>query len=176
LPVSKIEEKGMLLVGKAACVGLTFLLLTIGISGPRPTLPTLRSNLSPEAPQDAHPNDVKEVQQTLQDKGHYRGQVDGVFGLRTRASIRAYQRAENLPITGKLDAETARKLGITAEVRDETGYETTQGKPSAGIKSAKGFHRTRQTLREPEKIVTAPESGRGEREKKLRAEIDSQRQ
>jgi peptidoglycan hydrolase-like protein with peptidoglycan-binding domain len=59
------------------------------------------------------------MQQTLQDKGHYHGKVDGVFGLRTRASIRAYQKAENLPVTGQLDTQTAIKLGVTAEVRDE---------------------------------------------------------
>ena len=32
----------------------------------------------------------------MHDKGHYREKVDGVFGLPTRASMRAYQTAENL--------------------------------------------------------------------------------
>ena len=45
-------------------------------------------------------SEIKKVQETLRDKGHYGGKVDGVFDLRTRASIRAYQKAENLPITG----------------------------------------------------------------------------
>ena len=47
------------------------------------------------------------MQQTLQDKGHYRGEVDGVFGLRTRASIRGFQKAENLTVTVQLDTQTA---------------------------------------------------------------------
>jgi peptidoglycan hydrolase-like protein with peptidoglycan-binding domain len=116
------------------------------------------------------------MQQTLHDEGHYRGKVDGVFGLRTRASIRAYQKAENLPVTGQLDTPTAGKLGITAEVRDETNYETPQGKPSAGIKSAKGSGRIRKTLRTADKTVAARGSGRGDREKEPQAENDSQQQ
>jgi len=164
----------MLLAGKAACAGLAFVLLTIGISGPHPTpLPSV-SSLSKEGPADVHPNDLRKIQQTLQDKGHYRGKVDGVFGLRTQASIRAYQKAENLPVTGQLDTQTAGKFGITAEVRNGTRYETTQGKPSAGIKPARGSGRTRKTLRKADKTVATPESGRGDRENKLQAENDSQ--
>jgi peptidoglycan hydrolase-like protein with peptidoglycan-binding domain len=166
----------MLLIGKAACAGLTFLLLTIGTSGPRPMPLASRSNLSTERPADAHPNDVLKMQHALQDEGHYRGKVDGVFGLRTRASIRAYQKAENLPVTGQLDPNTAGKLGIVAEVRVETDYETTQGKPSAGIESAKGTLRTRKTLRKADKAVGASESGREDRQKKVQAESDSQQQ
>ncbi len=36
-------------------------------------------------------NEIKKMQETLRDKGHDPGQVDGVFGLRTRDSIREYQ-------------------------------------------------------------------------------------
>jgi peptidoglycan hydrolase-like protein with peptidoglycan-binding domain len=113
------------------------------------------------------------MQQTLQDKGHYRGEVDGVFGLRTRASIRGFQKAENLPVTGQLDTETAGRLGVRPEGREETGEETTKGKPSAGIRWAKGARRTSKPLRKAVKTVAAPESGRGAREKALQAENDN---
>lgn len=155
----------MVLAGKAACTGITFILLAIGISGPRSTPPPSGANVGKEEPGIAHPYKVTRMQQTLHDEGHYRGKVDGVFGLRTRASIRAYQKAENLPVTGQLDTHTACKLGITADVRDETNYETPQGKPSAGIKSARGSGRTRKTLRNADRTVAAPESGRRGREK-----------
>jgi peptidoglycan hydrolase-like protein with peptidoglycan-binding domain len=89
-------------------------ILTAGISGPSATPLDAAANLSREVSSGTHWNDVKELQQTLQDEGHYRGKVDGVFGLRTRASIREYQRAENLPVTGQLDIQTASKLGNTA--------------------------------------------------------------
>ncbi len=162
----------MLLAGKAACVGIAFILLTIGVSGPRPTPLHSGANLSQGVPAAAHPNDVMKMQQTLRDKGHYSGEVDGVLGLRTRASIRGFQKTENLPVTGQLDARTADKLGVRAEVREEAGYETTQGKPSAGIKRAKSSGRTSKTLRKAVKTVAVSESGRGDREKTLQAESE----
>ncbi len=146
----------MLLASKAACAGIGFLVLTIGTSGPRPAPLLSRANLSREMPGVAHPNDVIKMQQTLQDEGHYHGKVDGVFGLRSRASIRAYQKAENLSVTGQLDPETAGKLGIPAEAREGTGFETEQGKPSAGIKWAHGSGR-RSKL--PRKTVTRNGTG-----------------
>ncbi len=146
----------MFLAGKAASAAIVFLLLATGISGPRPAPLVSGTNLGQEVPavghpNDINPNDIKKMQQTLQDKGQYRGEVDGVLGLRTRASIRGFQKAENLPATGLLDAQTAGKLGVAPEVREETGYETPQDKPSAGIKWTKGSRRTSKTLRKPVK-------------------------
>jgi peptidoglycan hydrolase-like protein with peptidoglycan-binding domain len=91
----------MILAGKAAWAGIVFLLLTAGISGPRPTVLASGVNLNKEAPTIAHRNDTKQMQRSLRDKAHYRGEMDGVFGLRTRASIRGFQKTENLPVTGE---------------------------------------------------------------------------
>jgi peptidoglycan hydrolase-like protein with peptidoglycan-binding domain len=148
----------MFLPGKVAWAGIVFLLLATGISGPRPRLSTSGVDLRNEVPAVQRPNDVNRLQQTLLDKGYYRGKVDGVFGLRTRASIRAYQKAENLPVTGLFDKETAGKLGIGPEVRQETRLVTTQDKPPAGTKWAKGSGRARKTPQTPVKKWTAPQS------------------
>ena len=164
----------MLLASKAACAGIIFVVLATGISEPLPTPLPSGSSLGKEVPGLAHPNDVIKMQQTLQDKGHYRGKVDGVFGLRTRASIRGFQKAENLPVTGQLDTQTAGKLGVRPEVREEIGYNTAQGKPSAGISWAEGSRRTGRTLRKAVKRAAAPESGREHREKTLQAENGNQ--
>ncbi len=133
-------------------------------------------------------NEIKKIQETLRDKGHYQGMVDGVFGLRTRASIRAYQKAENLPVTGQVDSRTADGLGVRPESTwgssesagpgvghgsDRVGDETAQGKPSAYIKWAEGSRRTNKTLRKAVKTVAAPESGRTDPEKTLQAENDN---
>jgi peptidoglycan hydrolase-like protein with peptidoglycan-binding domain len=148
----------MFLASKIAWAGIVFLLLATGISGPRPTPLNSGVDLSNEGPAVPHPNDVKSMQQTLLDKGHYRGKVDGVFGLRTRASIRAYQKAESLPVTGHLDKETASRLGVGPEVRQETRFVTTQDKPPAGTKWAKGSGRARKTPQMPVKKWTGPQS------------------
>jgi len=98
-------------------------------------------------------SEIKKVQQTLQDKGDYRGKIDGVFGLGTRSGIRAYQKAENLPITGQVDVRTAAGLGVRPESTwDDSeragryvGYDGDivigafrRDKPSAGIRWAAG--------------------------------------
>jgi peptidoglycan hydrolase-like protein with peptidoglycan-binding domain len=160
----------MFLATKAAWAGIVFILLTTGISRPRATPLASVANVSKEVPAAWNWNDVKKMQQILRDKGHYRGEVDGVSGLRTWASIRGFQKAENLPVTGQLDPQTAAKLGVRPEGRAETRYETTQGKPSAGIKWAKGSGRKSKTLRKAVKTVAAPESRPGAREKTLQAE------
>lgn len=159
----------MLLVSKAAWSGFALVLLVTGISGPRPTPLASGANLSKEMPAVAYPTDVKNLQQSLLDKGHYRGNVDGVVGLRTRASVREFQKAQNLPVTGQLDSETALKLGIRLERREEIGYRTSKEKPSAGITWASGSGRPSKTPRKAIKTVAAPESGRGDRGKTLQA-------
>ena len=128
----------MLLTGKIVWSGIVFLLVTAGSSGPRAAPPRAATNLIQEGPTLQYQNDAKSAQQALHDTGHYRGKVDGAFGLRTRASIRAYQKAQNLPITGQVDAQTATGLGVRPEstrgtsqsVGGEVGH---LNKPSAGI-------------------------------------------
>jgi len=166
----------MFLASKAAWAGIVFILLTTGISRPRATSLASGANVSKEVAAAGNRNDVKKMQQILRDKGHYRGEVDGVSGLRTWASIRGFQKAENLPVTGQLDPQTAAKLGVRPEGRAESRYETTKGKPSAGIKWAKGSGRKSKTLRKAVKTVAAPESGSGAREKTLQAENDNRPQ
>jgi peptidoglycan hydrolase-like protein with peptidoglycan-binding domain len=163
----------MLLASKAAWAAIVVIVVTTGISGPRPAPLASGASLSREVPGVVHRDDLEKMQQTLWGKGHYRGKIDGVFGLRTQASIRAYQKAENLPITGQLDTQTAAKLGVTSERREETADVTTKGKPSAGIKWTKDSGRTSKTLRKSVKTVAAPESGRGDREKTLQAESEN---
>ena len=163
----------MFLAGKAASTGIVFILLTTGISGPSPTPLAPGANLSKEAPAIGHRIDIKKMQQTLRDNGHYRGEIDGIFGLRTRSSIRGFQKAENLPVTGELDTQTAGELGVSPEGREETGSETTKGKPSPYIELGKSSGRTRKTLPKAVKTGSVPESGRGDREKTLPGEKDN---
>ncbi|HSV27812.1 MAG TPA: peptidoglycan-binding domain-containing protein, partial [Sedimentisphaerales bacterium] len=71
-------------------------------------------SLAPSA-SAASSEDIKKVQRSLSEKGYEAGPVDGVLGSRTRAAIRQYQAAEKLTVTGRLDAETAGKLGVGPE-------------------------------------------------------------
>jgi peptidoglycan hydrolase-like protein with peptidoglycan-binding domain len=177
--------QGMFLGGKTVEAGIVFALLIGGmfVAGLRSF--AVESELTQEALRVTHQNDVKKMQLALQDRGHYSGQVDGVIGLRTRASIRAFQKTENLPTTGLLDAQTALKLGVKPDSiktrstgarqdivgrQGPPGTQSSTGKPWAGTSLTQGRKRIRKTP--PKTIPTgaAPEDKRGHREDGLRAE------
>ena len=137
----------MFLASKTEWIGIAFTLLTTGILAQDFPRNPVGSDSNKAGVAAVHQNEIKKVQETLRNKGHHRDKVDDVFGLRTRASIRPYQEAENLPIKGQLNTQTAGKLGIRPVGRKETGYgyATPIGKPSAGIKWARGSGRTSKT-------------------------------
>lgn len=55
---------------------------------------------------------VKEVQEKLNDRNFTSGKADGIYGPRTSAAIRDYQRSENLQVTGRLNQETLEAMDI----------------------------------------------------------------
>jgi murein L,D-transpeptidase YcbB/YkuD len=79
--------------------------------------------------------DVKKAQEALKNKGHDPGSTDGVIGPQTRQAIKAFQSANGLKETGRLDPETAEKLGVekgTASGQRSSSKESTpkQKEPS----------------------------------------------
>ena len=131
---------------------------------------------------DLSKEDIEKVQKSLIDKGFHPGNVDGVLGPRTRAGIREYQKSEKLPVTGRLDAETAGKLGVgpesiggrfkgagreVAEGSKEAAHEMTAGKPlAAGKEFGKGFGRAGVDVGNGVRKAVSLDSDRGDREKK----------
>ena len=55
---------------------------------------------------------VKDVQKALQDKGMDPGPVDGIMGPKTMAALKAFQKDQKLPESGRLDDQTREKLGV----------------------------------------------------------------
>jgi peptidoglycan hydrolase-like protein with peptidoglycan-binding domain len=53
------------------------------------------------------------VQEALSEQGYYGGAIDGIVGPATTAAISAYQRDHGLPVTGSIDANLLRSLGIS---------------------------------------------------------------
>ena len=76
---------------------------------------------------------VKAVQQALKDKGHDPGEVDGKMGPKTQQAIRDYQQKEGLKTTGRLDSETASKLGVQAKA--DTSSTSPAASPSGSSSS-----------------------------------------
>src|SRR5262245_56663765 len=52
------------------------------------------------------------VQTKLQHLGYYNGVVDGQMGSQTAAGIRRFQIAQGLNVTGVLNSQTLRRLGV----------------------------------------------------------------
>jgi peptidoglycan hydrolase-like protein with peptidoglycan-binding domain len=135
-----------------------------------------------DKPAVLHHQDIKKVQQSLSDKGFYHGSADGVLGPRTRAGIREYQKSASLPVTGRLDGETAGKLGVGPESiggsfkgagqevgkgGQEVGHEMKSGKPlAAGKEFGKGMGRAGEKVGKGVKKAVTTDSDRGDREQK----------
>jgi peptidoglycan hydrolase-like protein with peptidoglycan-binding domain len=58
---------------------------------------------------------VESAQQKLKDGGFYYGDVNGQINADTTAAIRRYQIRNGLQITGELNAETLRSLGVSSK-------------------------------------------------------------
>jgi peptidoglycan hydrolase-like protein with peptidoglycan-binding domain len=54
----------------------------------------------------------REVQEALKAKGNDPGPIDGRMGPKTRVALKAFQEANGLKATGRLDDQTVEKLGL----------------------------------------------------------------
>jgi peptidoglycan hydrolase-like protein with peptidoglycan-binding domain len=62
--------------------------------------------------QELSQNDMKLIQQRLEEKGYKPGNVDGRADDTTRAAIKKFQQDEGIPTTGTIDEVTANRLGF----------------------------------------------------------------
>ena len=58
----------------------------------------------------ANAEQVRQVQQKLNDIGYHAGSVDGVLGPQTESALRQFQQARNLDATGHIDSNTLAAL------------------------------------------------------------------
>ncbi len=55
---------------------------------------------------------VRQIQQKLLNWGYYQGEVDGIYGSRTEAAVRYFQRKNGLSVDGQVGDRTLAALGI----------------------------------------------------------------
>jgi Putative peptidoglycan binding domain len=58
-------------------------------------------------------DDIKKAKEALKAKGLNPGPIDGTLDIKTQQALRDFQKANKLPVTGVLDAQTAEKLGVS---------------------------------------------------------------
>ena len=91
------------------------------------------SSMSGQMSQDQ----IKKIQQALKDKGHDPGPIDGNMNSRTQEALRAFQKSQNITVTGTLDSSTAAALGVTAPSASGAGSSSSgkSGSSSGGSSS-----------------------------------------
>lgn len=82
------------------------------------------------AAQELSRNDMKLVQQRLQEKGYDPGNTDGTADETTRAAIRKFQEDQGIPVTGTIDERTANQLGFQYSQQPTEGGGTQSDQPA----------------------------------------------
>lgn len=176
----------MFLTQKMGETGIVFSLLIATLLGSGSTSFAHCPGLNEEVPAVVDESEAKKIQGALHDRGHYRGKVDGVIGLRTRAGIREFQKAESLPVTGQLDLQTAGKLGVKPESirsssnsriqdvsdvskeRKQPFQQAAKSKPWAGTRRVDGAMRGKKLVKSAPTVADLQGGGAG-REDSLQA-------
>ena len=81
---------------------------------------------------------VRQAQQALTDQGFEPGPVDGAMGRRTRNALRAFQKANELPASGRLNRDTCRQLTSppATEPNKESSATPTPAQPAESSETA----------------------------------------
>lgn len=74
-------------------------------------------------------NDVRQVQEALNEAGYNAGPVDGKWGDQTRSALRSFQEGKGLDATGELSRETVLALGLSVS-EFAAGEFADEGEPS----------------------------------------------
>jgi carboxyl-terminal processing protease len=65
-------------------------------------------------------DEIKKLQEALKAEGEDPGSTDGIIEKKTRAALNAFQKANGLKASGKLDEPTAEKLGVQKPTQANT--------------------------------------------------------
>jgi hypothetical protein len=87
----------------------------LAANGKRGSEASAGASAAQHVPDAASERLVRNLQQTLQDKGIDPGPIDGIWGPRTSAALRDFQQNQGLDATGQLNAQTLAALGIPEE-------------------------------------------------------------
>jgi len=99
---------------------------------------------------------LQNAQQQLRDDGYYKGSVDGVDGPATRSAIRRYQKENNLDVTGRLDRETQKQLGVKGHDADDRRRDADDRRSGTADRSVREADRDqRGTIAPSNEAITA---------------------
>lgn len=127
--------------------------------------PSIGSGVSQDKPwadQQASLDSVKQLQESLSERGYDVGPVDGLVGPRTQAALRQFQQDEGLDASGEIDAQTLTALDIDSSefaafgIEEESTSEPSVSPESSSVPEESGSMDS-GSMREGG--TTSPESG-----------------
>ena len=65
-------------------------------------------------------DEIRKLQEALKADGEDPGSIDGFMGKKTRAALKAFQKANGLKASGRLDDQTAEKLHVQKPTQVDT--------------------------------------------------------
>ena len=101
------------------------------------------------------PDEIRQVQIVLKERGFYRGEPDGVLGPATTQALIVFQRREGLQANGRIDTRTVTALGVS----NRSGQQGNQNEPATTGQSGNSTQQSpanenaeprRATVRRPE--------------------------
>jgi peptidoglycan hydrolase-like protein with peptidoglycan-binding domain len=87
---------------------------TSASSHPSPSATSSPAAINEIAPEKLKASQVRELQQSLNDKGFSVGAVDGEWGPRTEDALKKFQGSKNMASSGQLNADTVTALGLNS--------------------------------------------------------------
>jgi peptidoglycan hydrolase-like protein with peptidoglycan-binding domain len=85
--------------------------------------------------QNLSKDEIRQVQQALDQKGFKAGQPDGVLGPETKNAIKEFQQKQGWNATGELDGQTLSALGVSTTGQPGGQRPSTTGEQSPANKS-----------------------------------------
>lgn len=76
-------------------------------------------------------NEVKQIQTKLKTWGYYKGNVDGIYGSKTVAAVKSFQKKNGLSVDGIVGTKTLAALGISSGTSSQGG--TTSSSNSSNL-------------------------------------------
>lgn len=75
-------------------------------------------------------DDIRVIQRVLIGHDLLQGKADGILGAETREAISAFQRQQNIPVTGSIDARTVSRLGVSDLLSQHAKQSIGRSRPS----------------------------------------------
>ncbi|MBR3804144.1 MAG: spore cortex-lytic enzyme [Clostridia bacterium] len=79
-------------------------------------------------------SDIKLIQQKLKNWGYYTGSVDGIYGSKTKAAVKYFQRRNGLTVDGIVGNKTLKAMGISSSMLSGGSSSTNSKFSSSDVK------------------------------------------